>query len=166
MISHDDLARLWGEASVVCPVDVQAVALPADAVAVLTEVGLPRQVDPLFKIEDMAVRNVPGREGLYCRVGSDFGTDLCVSADTGEVESFSLTGEYPTRFVNTSLALFVEFLFLVSAERKRFPDLGDDEIDQLIAALEDRLRQLDGRALADRDNWWAVIVEQLQDGLL
>ena len=166
MISHDDLARLWGEAGVVCPVGVQAVRLPADAVAVLTEVGLPRHVDPLFKIGDMAMINVPGRSGLYCRVGSDFGTDLCVSADTGEVESFSLAGEYPARFVNTSLALFVEFLVFVSAERKRFPDLGDDEIDQLVGEMGERLQHLDRRAFADPDNWWAVIVEQLQDGLL
>lgn len=166
MISHTDLTRLWGESNVVYPVDVQAVRLPANAVAVLTEIGLPRHVDPLFRIGDMAMINVPSRSGLYCRVGSDFGTDLCVSADTGEVESFSLTGEYPARFVNTSLALFVEFLVLVSAERKRFPDLGDHEIDQLITSLAERLRQLDGRAFADPDNWWAVIVEQLQDGLL
>jgi hypothetical protein len=33
------------------------------------------------------------------------------------------------------LALFVEFLVLVSAERARFLDLDDEEIDQLIVGL-------------------------------
>jgi SUKH-4 immunity protein len=167
VISHADLARLWGEANIVrSSVDAQAVTLPADAFAILKEVGLPRHVDPLFEVRDLAVIKIPGQSGLYWRFGSDFGTDLCVSADTGEVGSFSLTGEYPARFVNTSLALFIEFLVLVSAERNRFPDLGDDEIDQLIAALGERLQQLDERALAGPDNWWAVIFEQLREGLL
>jgi hypothetical protein len=166
MISHDDLIRVWGEANVVCPVDVQAAKLTPDATAALTQIGLPRQADLLFKIGNMAMVNIPGRSALYCQIGSDFGTELCVSADTGEVESFSLAGDYPSRFVNTSLALFIEFLVLVSAEREHFPDLGDDEIDQLIGTLEERLLQLDGRAFADPDSWWAVIFEQLRDGLL
>ena len=167
MISNDDLAQLWGEANVVrSNVDAQAMPLPADAITILSEVGLPRHADPLFEVGDLAMIRIPGRHGLYCRFGSDLGTDLCVSAKTGEVGSFSSTGKYPARFVNTSLALFAEFLVLVSAERNRFPGLDDDQIDHLIAALEERLRQLDEHAFADSDNWWAVIFEQLRDGLL
>jgi hypothetical protein len=87
-------------------------------------------------------------------------------ADTGEVGSFSLTKEYPARFVNTSLGLFIEFLVLVVAERKLMAGLDDEEIDQRITMLAERLRQLDERALAHPGSWWAVIFEQLQDGLL
>lgn len=168
MVAHEDLARLWGEGNVE-RVDVNAldrVTLPADAASVLVNVGLPRRVDPLFEAKEPTMIEAPSRAGRYCQFGSDFGTELCVSTDTGDVVSVSLTGEYPDRFVNTTLALFVEFLVMVSAERARFLDLGDDQIDQVIVGLEKRLHQLDARALADPDNWWAVIVEQMRDGLL
>jgi hypothetical protein len=167
MTSHDDLVRLWGEANVVRPnVDTQVISLPADAITVLRDVGLPRHADPLFEVRDLAMIRIPGRHGPYCRFGSDEGSDLCVSAETGEVGSFSPAGEYPARFVNTSLPLFVEFLVSVSAERSRFPGLDDDEIDHLVAALDERLQQLDEPAFADPDNWWSVIFEQLRDGQL
>jgi hypothetical protein len=56
MMSHDDLVRLWGEANIVrAGVDPNVLTLPADAVAVLRDVGLPRRVDYLFEISDLAM---------------------------------------------------------------------------------------------------------------
>ncbi len=168
MVSHDDLVRLWGEANVVrADASVHdTVTLPPDAIEVVTEIGLPRYVEPLFEIADLRMVVAPGRGGQFCQVGSDFGTELCISAETGEVVSLSTSGEYCDRFVNTNLALFVEFLVLVSGERARFLDLGDEEIDQVIIVLDKRLRLLDERAFSNPDNWWAVILEQMRDGLL
>ncbi len=120
----------------------------------------------MFEAKSLAVIEVPGNAGRYCRFGSDYGTDLCVSLDTGEVLSISVTGEYPDRFVNSTPAAFVEFMVMVSAERVLFPDLDDEEIDRRIALLAERLRVLDQKAVADPDNWWSVIMEQMRDGLL
>lgn len=168
MVSHDDLVRLWGETNIVHPraKPRDTLTLPPDATQVLAEVGLPRRADPLFEVTGLRMVDVPGRGGRYCQFGSDFGTALCISANNGEIVSLSLTGEYPDRFVNSTLALFVEFLVLVSTERARFLDLGDEDIDQLIAELNNRLLGLDERALGNPDNWWAVVVEQMRDGLL
>lgn len=167
MVVHEDLVRLWGEGNVVrydpSRVDV---ALPANAADALENVGLPKAVDPLFEVRDLSILESRDQGRLYCRFGTDHGTDLCVALDDGAVMSLSVAGDYPDRFVNTSLPAFIEFLLLVSDARRRFLDLGDDEIDLLIADLETRLRRLDDRALADPDDWWSVIIEQMKDGLL
>lgn len=168
MISYEDLVRVWGAGNVIrIPAkDLDRVELPAEAARFLAEVGLPLRTDWLFELKELEMLTHPRRPGRYCRFGSDLANELCASADTGQVVSVSLDAEHLDRFVNTSVPLFAEFLMLVTAERIRFPGLADDEIDQVVAALEYRLQELDPPALHSPDNWWSVIIEQLQDGLL
>jgi hypothetical protein len=168
MVSHDDLIDVWGVENVVRFKwdDVVQLPLPQSAMKTLVEVGLPRRVNHLFESRPLTVMASPTNSEATCRFGSDLETELCVSSRSGEIVSLSLTREYPDRWVNGELAFFVEFLVLVARERARFPDLGDDEIDELIGVLEGRLRKLDDLALAHPENWWSVILEQMKDGLL
>ena len=168
VLSYEDLAGLWGSSAIerAGQSALDGVTVPDDAAQVLTQIGLPRRVVPLFEIRPLSMVAVAGREEGFCEFGSDIGTELCISSVTGEVISTSRAGEYPQRFVNRSLRQFIEFLYLVSVERRRFPDIGDEDIELAIDGLESRLRRVDEDALEAPDNWWAVVVEQLHDGLL
>lgn len=168
MVSHEDLLRLWGESNVVQidPTEHLLLHLPRQTAETLARVGLPRRIEMLFEARELQMVDVPHLSGRYCMFGSDLGTELCISVDTGVVLSLSLNRRYPDRFVNTTLALFLEFLVLVTIERAALAHVRDQDIDARIAALESRLRQMDERALADPDNWWSVIIEQMRDGFL
>lgn len=167
-VSHEDLAQLWGEdnISLADPATLSRLGLPKGAHEVLTEVGLPKNVEPLFESKSPSLIGSLGRTGRYCKVGSDYGTAICIETRTGEVVSISRGDEYPDRFVNSDIASFVEFMVLVTRERTSFPDLGGVEIEDAIRRLRVTLQSIDRRALDDPENWWSVIMEQMQDGLL
>ncbi len=167
-LTHEDVVAVWGEDNVVRVPrpDAEGLGLPAGAQRVLAEIGLPRKADQLFARDRPEL--IPAGDGVrqYCKIGSDYGTDICVAADSGAVLSLSHSAEYPDRFVNSGLECFVEFLCRVVTERRRFPALGDSEIDALIEHLEAGLRARDAEAFAGLDHWWSVIFEQMRDGLL
>jgi hypothetical protein len=102
----------------------------------------------------------------YLKIGTDYGTDIGIVADTGEVLSLSSTGHYPSRFVNSSLEHFVEFLCHVIAARQRFRGRDFAETAPLVKGLESELRARDPGAFSDADHWWPVIFEQMNVGLL
>ena len=45
------------------------------------------------------------------------------------------------------------------------PDQGQ-EILKTIPTIEERMRKIDPRAFDDPNNWWPVIIEQMNQGLL
>ncbi|MEU4418774.1 SUKH-4 family immunity protein, partial [Nocardia salmonicida] len=104
--------------------------------------------------------------GPWLSFGRDYETDFVVEATSGQVWSMSDSQSHPDRFVNSSLLLFVGVLTKVSAARAGFAGQDDPEIDERIARLEEEIRRVDPQALSLPENWWAVIFEQMRDGLL
>ncbi|MGA2257829.1 MAG: SUKH-4 family immunity protein, partial [Thermoguttaceae bacterium] len=105
--------------------------------------------------------------GDWLVVGDDYGTELRVDG-AGSVYSVDPRGKLPTRFVNSSLSALAEF---IDAHRALLSDTRDAEPDEAaqVAAVESfhrRLALVDAVAFSDNENWWAVIVEQMRDGLL
>lgn len=43
--------------------------------------------------------------------------------------------------------------------------VNDDEIGVLIGEIRQKFIHVDERALDDEENWWSVILEQVEDGL-
>ena len=72
----------------------------------------------------------------------------------------------PIQHVNADLPRLARFLLETCRSRQAFPELGDEQIDELIGEVERRLLALDPGAFSDPDNWWTLIYEQLRDGLL
>lgn len=103
----------------------------------------------------------------YLKIGTDYGYDIGVVADSGEVFSLSSLGHYPSRFVNSRLEYFVEFLCRVVAARRRFRVLDfEEEARPLVKELEAELRARDPRAFSHPEHWWSAIFEQMKVGLL
>jgi|tagenome__1003787_1003787.scaffolds.fasta_scaffold20371733_2 hypothetical protein len=140
--------------------------LPEDAIRVLSDVGVPRRVDPIFESTD--VRSITSaRDGrTLWQFGSDGETALAIDPRSGEVLSTSPKLAHPDRHANDGVAAFVDCLLEVSETRDGLVGVRDEEAHAVVVALSERLRRLDASALAQPDNWWATIVEQLNDGLL
>jgi len=168
-VIHEDLIAVLGEGNVVRlpAAGAEFSELPADAQRILTEVGLPEEVQSLFA--QSGPEWVAGTGGVrkYLKIGTDYGYDIGIVADSGEVLSLSSSGHYPSRFVNSRLEYFVEFLCRVVAARQRFRGLAfETEIHPQVVSLEAELRARDPRAFSDPDHWWSVIFEQMTIGLL
>jgi hypothetical protein len=167
-LRYADLTAVWGEGNVVrmSSLGAEYARLPAEAQRVLTQVGLPREVEYFFT--QQGPEWVTDADGVrkYCKIGSDYGTDICVVADSGLLLSVSASGGYPVRFVNSGLAFFVEFLCRVVSARRSYIGLDDEEVDPLVKSLEPELRARDPQAFATADRWWSVIFEQMKVGLL
>ena len=86
--------------------------------------------------------------------------------ETGNVMSVDIYGNYPTRFINTSIGQFVTCLYLVSRERAQFKSLSDADIDCQVSDVQQAIMRVDSTALHNDDNWWAIVIEQMNDGLL
>lgn len=120
----------------------------------------------LMEIQDQVAKRLPsryepllltfyGREarqsGDDVIIGDDYGTELHVRAD-GSVHSVDPEGKLPTRFVNSSVAHLAQFIEIVSGT-DRADDVREREMWGKLAAI-------DPTAFADRENWWAVVLEQ------
>lgn len=94
-----------------------------------------------------------------------FGNDICVDRDTGRVWSLDPEGDLPTRFINSDVERLMaslgahEALVRIRIERGAVPDEDAEVLSRALAAI-------DADALADEEHWWAVIVEQIGDGLM
>ena len=167
-VSRADVLALWPAEELVLhlSVDLYPLGLPAGVARILTEVGLPVAAEPFF-FADESVTTIsgPGRDVLW-RIGSDGGAGVAGHAPSGVVLSGVDTTEVMTRFVNSSLDAFASSLCEATGHYRRIAGLPDDEVDALVRELKQRLAEIDGKALAEPDNWWAVLVEQLEDGLL
>ncbi|MFF7457646.1 SUKH-4 family immunity protein [Kitasatospora sp. NPDC008115] len=70
------------------------------------------------------------------------------------------------RHCNASVTAFVRSLELFAGWLPGLRGLGPQDAGAAVAALQLGLAALDPEAFADPENWWAVVVEQLWDGLL
>jgi len=169
VITHEDLIRLWGEPNVVCadPGTLATMELSPEANWILTNVGLPRRIERLFAAAAPTTLEIPGWPGRYCRIGTEplewSKAEFFVEIESGEVVYLLPTDKGQDRFVNSSLALFVESLYLEAVERARWSSSDEDEITRLARGLRERLQRLDPRAFEDPDNYWAVIFEDVQE---
>jgi hypothetical protein len=87
-------------------------------------------------------------------IGDDDATELRMT-DTGAVISVDPGGKLPTRFMNSGLEQLATFLHVVSGT-----DRSDDDAER---EMWRKLLIVDPTAFADRENWWAVILEQVRD---
>jgi hypothetical protein len=99
--------------------------------------------------------------------GDDYGTSLCLNLDDGCVYSVDPNNELPTRFVNSNVELLAKSLFAHRRYQSAITK-ADSEGEQLQAVriLRAELVSLDSKAFNEAENWWAVVLEQMEDGLL
>jgi hypothetical protein len=122
---------------------------------------LPKRYEPL---QLTFYHEKRGPAGDYVLIGDDYGTQLCVHLTDGAVYSIDPESEYPTRFVNSGvhqLAKFIQTYQSYAALSKT-----DAELVPVAARMRAELASLDSAAFSDSDNWWSLVLEQVEDGLL
>ncbi|MEV7182378.1 nucleic acid/nucleotide deaminase domain-containing protein [Kitasatospora sp. NPDC093679] len=101
----------------------------------------------------------------YVRLGTDFGRDLCVTPETGEVWAVGRRlGS--VRYTNRSTGQFVSCLDLLRSSWPQRRGLDPGEAARHTADFQQGLAALDGTVFGGSENWWSVVVEQMWDGLL
>ncbi len=97
-------------------------------------------------------------------IGHDGATHLIVDA-SGAVRTTIAAG-VPSRFVNSSIGQFLDFLDVFRTEWLRRPNLADQDAAGQVLVLRKQFRQNDATALTDDESWWSVILEQMRDDRL
>jgi hypothetical protein len=104
--------------------------------------------------------------GVVAQVLGHDGRTFLVIGDDGSVRSIDPQGLLDERFVNTTTSQFEASLTVFAEAWTRREALTDSEARDQVASLRVRLTEMDAQSLADPENWWAVILEQLEVGLL
>ncbi|RLU94701.1 hypothetical protein CTZ27_18500 [Streptomyces griseocarneus] len=146
--------------------------------------GLPMDMGPFFWGQTQPGRPVPTLAelaaergvrpapdaGSYLVMGSDYGRQLCVQYGTAHIVAVPLEagpdgGSVPPQFVNTSLPQFVRSLALLGKMWRWRYGLTPEQAGRWTVDFQEQLAALDPAAVSSPENWWAVLVEQMWDGL-
>ncbi|NEA75110.1 SUKH-4 family immunity protein, partial [Streptomyces sp. SID13588] len=147
--------------------------------------GLPVDFGPFFWAQAQPGRPVPtlaelaqergvqpaSDAGSYLVMGNDFGRQLCVQYGTAHIVAVPLEAgpggqPVPPQFVNSSLPEFARCLALLGRMWRLRIGLTPDQAGRWTVDFQAQLAAQDPAAIASPDNWWAVLIEQMWDGLL
>ncbi|MER7702924.1 SUKH-4 family immunity protein [Kitasatospora sp. NPDC097605] len=177
------------------PADIAAADLPDADARVLLAVGVPTAVEGYFALHDPRPDPVLGgarppavlppvadhlaAAGRGTRVAERerrtlapqlvLGTDgwALITLDTACGAVRAVDPDYATaRHCNASLTAFVSSLELFAGWLPGLRGLDREAAGAAVAELQRGLAAVDPEVFADPENWWAVVVEQLWDGLL
>ena len=101
----------------------------------------------------------------YTVIGNDYGTDICIDLK-GEVISLDPEQELPTRFINRDLEAFLKFLGIFTAYYMKACEADEEEQIQILEEMKEEFNKVDSLALDYEENWWSVILEQIEMGLM
>ena len=148
---------------------VDELRIPSDAKEYLCSVGLPCNVDWIFSFDPDAddCPSVSASNHLKI-IGYHYEVPICIDEDdTGAIVAAESVFGDPDSFINESVIAFGHFLMLFrryGLERAdSVPDIVNDEI---VDAMEQRMRHLDISAFQRAEAFWPVIINQMHDGLL
>lgn len=132
----------------------------------LNEVGLIKGFDGInfyFDSDGIKKTIIKGRE--YLILGDDYGSKLCAELSDETIQAVYDEDDLPTRYINSSIENFL--LFIMIFEQYQL-SLDEDENENMkkLSALQSTFNEYDSTALNYEENWWAVIIEQIEDGLL
>lgn len=131
---------------------------------ILCDIGLP--YEPLnfiqFNIEEIEDIKL---DKDYIIIGNDFGTNICVN-HKDEIVSIDTENEYPIRFINKDLETFLKFIVILLSHENEIEEADDDEIDQVMQKVRKEFDMTDIRALSSEENWWSIILEQIEFGVM
>ena len=104
------------------------------------------------------------QNGEHLVIGDDYGTELRARLIDGAVYSTDPEGTLPTRFVNSGIEQLARFIEVYRSYAGRAK--SDAEVAPFAQRMRNELAAIDPTAFGDPENWWAVVLEQVEDGLL
>lgn len=134
----------------------------------MVEIGLPYKEDWTLRFDAQAddLPRLPCKS-RYRRIGFDDAVPICVDEGRGGCVVAVETDIGGTeRFINSSVERLGEFLILYEQYRRAARVLPEEEILKLIRTVESRMRDIDPNACEDLNNYWPIVVEQMNQGLL
>ncbi|OIV38858.1 hypothetical protein BIV57_03735 [Mangrovactinospora gilvigrisea] len=157
--------------------------VPEVVAHVLVWVGLPAEFAPFFWPQAQPGRPVPTlgelaqEQGVqagpnaatYLVLGNDWGRQLCVEYGTAHIVAVDMQGgpeQDAPRFVNSGIVEFARCLAILGEMWPLRLGLNPYEAGRWTTDLQARLVAADPQAMSAPDTWWAVLVEQMWDGLL
>jgi len=118
-IDPADAGRIWQRVVYASRDLVDQLDIPSDAAEILTVVGLPLSVEPLFAaVSPTAITSIDGSR--LVRLGTDFGTSICFRLPDGPVISAPDAPGLPVRHVNADLPRFAGLLLETRRTRQHF----------------------------------------------
>jgi hypothetical protein len=168
-MQKEDIIRFWGWDNLKrwSKEDLRDVAITESSKLFLTEVGLPRRADWTMRFDEEANRlprlqNKPN----YRQIGVAYVVPICLDERrNGCVVDVEEAIGGPERYINSSVELFGECLVYYQQYRL-VARATEDDVQDVVATTEQRMRKADPRAFRNDEDWWPVIVEQMTDGLL
>ncbi|TGB08626.1 SUKH-4 family immunity protein, partial [Streptomyces palmae] len=165
---------------------VSRMGVPDVVAQTLVWAGLPMDFGPFFWAQAQPGRPVPtlaelavergvqpaADAGSYLVMGNDFGRQLCVQYGTAHIVAVPVEAAppgsqpVPPQFVNTGLPEFVRCMALLGRMWRLRYGLTPEQAGRWTVDFQAQLAALDPPALSAPDNWWAVLLEQMWDGLL
>ncbi|WP_024833712.1 SUKH-4 family immunity protein [Ruminiclostridium josui] len=102
----------------------------------------------------------------YIAIGDDYGTKICIRENLNEIISVDIERDMNIRIINSSIEHFINFLQIYFTRRPELSKADDEEAVEIVRSMRDDFDKLDAMALSNEENWWAVILEQTEQGLL
>lgn len=172
-----DFSRAWGDGlSPVASSSLQVGCLSNTTKQFLEEVGLPQEAKPnltFYSSPDVMAPlpsvldevDLPPDFQRYLLLADDGGTFLCIDAKNNEhIVSVDAYQELPTRFVNSAVPEFAECLLAYRAlpVPEQTKTVDKQTLKHRLDQLKEQFDKIDVAALNDPDNWWAVVIEELE----
>ena len=93
------------------------------------------------------------------------GTSICINQKE-EIISVDLANEYPDRFINKDLESLLKCIGIFLAYENEINKADDDEIQHVLQEIRTKFDMIDIQALCSTENWWFIILEQIELGLM
>ncbi|MFC1427123.1 SUKH-4 family immunity protein, partial [Streptacidiphilus sp. N1-12] len=186
----EELQQAFGEQNLFRyePQAVSRQGIPEAVSGSLTWAGLPVEFGPFFWAQAQPGRPLPTLAelavergitaqpdaGTYLVLGNDYGRQLCVQYGTAAIVAvdFGTPTQPPgpeaqqPRFVNSGLPEFLRCMALLGRMWRFRYGLTPEQAGHWTTDFQAQLAALDPAALQSAETWWAVLLEQLWDGLL
>lgn len=171
-MNRQEILDFWGEENLVQwpEASLTSAAISPSCKSFLVEVGLPRYEGWSLRFGPLQPE-LPSSLSLngthYLLIGFDYHVPIYLDQSNGQVVS-EHEGQPPI-LVNSNIELFAACLVLYQRYRLTVQRIDDDDeegIQNLVAKVEQQMRETDPTAFKDPNDWWPTIIEQMRDGLL
>ncbi len=123
-----------------------------------------RFIDFVSDADQLKIQNIGGND--FVIIGYDSGIAIAINCKTDGVYCVDLEGEYMTTFVNSNLKKLTVCLLLYKEYSPQITESNDVSIVGILNELKGKFEIIDEKVFDNPNNWWSVIFEQVEQGLL
>ncbi|MDR2924598.1 MAG: SUKH-4 family immunity protein [Azoarcus sp.] len=98
----------------------------------------------------------------YYIIGNDYEDEIGINIET--LELYTLSNK--TFYLNNSFDKFIKCVKYFMENLNLEEDYIEDERHKQIKEIQKGIQKIDETALSNENNWWSLIIEQADDGIL